>query len=84
MTLKVTWIDGHRLPQVRSNPAHPNGIDIDLTGSASKTCTTALPYPAKRCGMYDIICDQCGLRVAVTTAGRLDDPRSVKVACKLN
>jgi hypothetical protein len=42
-----------------------------------------LPYPAKRIGHYRIECELCGLRVACTTAGRPDDPRSIRIACKL-
>jgi hypothetical protein len=81
---KVTWIDGHRLPRAPPDQQYPNGIDVDLSRGASVTCTRSLPYPAERCGMYAIVCERCGLRVAITTAGRIDDPRSAKLACKLN
>ena len=80
--LKVRWLDRGREPQCAPNPAHPKGIDVDMTDGAAKTCFTDLPYPAKRCGLYVIECETCGLRVAVTTAGRPDDPRSAKLGCK--
>lgn len=64
------------------NPAFPEGMDVDLSQGSAATCSTNLPYPAKRCGFYVVTCEMCGLRVVVTTAGRPDDPRSLKVACK--
>jgi hypothetical protein len=82
MTHKINWVDGRRKPQNPPNPNYPNGIDVDLTARSLKTCTVALPYPAPQCGYYMIECPECGLRTAVTTAGRADDPRSVKMACK--
>jgi hypothetical protein len=81
--MKVTWYDAGREPQCAADPAFPKGIDIDASRSADATCTERLPYPAKRCGQYLIECETCGQRIVVTTAGRADDPRSVKVACKL-
>lgn len=77
----INWVDLHREPQCAPNPAYPDGLDIDATSAGTKTCHTALPYPAKRCGYYVIECKTCGLRVAVTTAGRPDDPRSITLAC---
>jgi hypothetical protein len=79
---KVEWHDSGREPQVAPNPAYPRGIDLDISGGAAHACTAALPYPARRCGHYSIECRLCGIRVAVTTAGRPDDPRSVTIACK--
>jgi hypothetical protein len=84
MPLKATWIDGHRLPRAQPDPAYPNGVDVDVSAGRVQTCVTVLPYPAPRCGMYVVTCDACGLRTVVTTAGRPDDPRSLKVACKLH
>jgi hypothetical protein len=80
--LKVTWHDAGREPRSPPNPDYPEGIDLDLSRGTSKTCQTALPYPAKRCGQYLIACETCGLSTVVTTAGRVDDPRSVKLRCK--
>lgn len=80
---QITWHDSGREPQVAPNPAYPEGKDmVMLLDARQPHCTTALPYPARRCGYYEIQCRTCGLRAAVTTAGRPDDPRSVTVPCK--
>lgn len=83
MAHKVKWRDGKSEPQCAPNPAYPEGIDLDTSGGAAQTCTVALPYPAKRIGAYLIDCPVCGLRTGCTTAGRPDDPRSIKLACRL-
>lgn len=79
---RVKWIDAGREPQCAPNPAYPDGIDLDASDGALSACTVALPYPAKRCGRYEIKCRACGATVACTTAGRVDDPRSIKIACR--
>lgn len=78
----IEWRDAGKEPQVAPNPAYPDGFDLDISGGDKPTCTTALPYPAKRIGMYMITCRLCGLRVGCTTAGRPDDPRSITMTCK--
>ncbi len=83
MSISVTWIDRFREPTQRPNPAYPNGIDVDLTHGAHITCLAELPYPAKRCGHYLVDCDRCGYLAVVTTAGRPDDPKSVRLPCKV-
>jgi hypothetical protein len=82
MTLKVEWLDSGREPRVRPNPDYPEGIDIDASMGAARTCSVDLPYPAKRIGVYLVTCATCRSTTALTTAGRPDDPRSVKVACR--
>jgi hypothetical protein len=82
--MKITWIDHHREPKHPPDPRYPDGVDLDLALDAVKTCTANLPYPAARCGMYVLHCEVCGLRAVASTAGRVDDPKSVKVACRLN
>lgn len=79
---EIRWHDGGREPQCAPDPAYPEGIDVDASGGAVARCKTALPYPARRCGVYLVHCRLCGFRGAITTAGRPDDPRSVTVACK--
>jgi hypothetical protein len=79
----VRWIDGGREPQCAPNPDYPDGIDVDLSGGASMTCSTLLqPYPTPRCGMFRVKCQTCGYSAVITTAGRPDDPRSAKLPCK--
>jgi hypothetical protein len=79
---RIRWLDRGRDPQVAPNPAYPEGIDLDISGGAAQTCTTPVPYPARRCGYYALRCQRCGWQGVITTAGRPDDPRSVTVACK--
>lgn len=78
----IEWRDAGREPQCPSNPKYPKGIDLDCSEGAPQNCVVQLPYPAKRCGAYVAQCRICGYRVAATTAGRADDPRTIKVACK--
>ena len=80
--LHVEWADSGREPQCAPNPDFPEGVDLDLSIEGEPACFVDLPYPAERCGFYRVICGGCGLEVIVTTAGRPDDPRSVRVACK--
>jgi hypothetical protein len=81
--LTVEWVDRGVAPHCPPDPLFPEGVDLDCTRGAARTCHTALPYPAKRCGYFLVNCTECGLSCLLTTAGRLDDPRSVSVACKV-
>ncbi len=81
---KIEWRDAGREPRSLPNPAYPNGIDVGAVRPlGAPACTISLPYPAKRVGAYVVECTLCGARVALTTAGRPDDPRSVTIACKM-
>ena len=82
MTLIVQWVDGGREPRNKPDPAYPHGVDIDISKGAEKTCQRPLPYPARRCGYFVVACDACHQNACITTAGRADDPRSIKMACK--
>jgi hypothetical protein len=79
--MKITWIDGKREPQEKPDLNHPHGIDLDLSRGKRPVCETKLPYPAKRCGFYLVVCGKCAQRIIVTAAGRPDDPRSVRIRC---
>ena len=81
--MKIEWIDQHREPKCAPDPRFPKGKDMDVSSGAKATCTVDLPYPAKRCGLYVVECETCGQQIGVTTAGRPDDPKSVKIACHL-
>ena len=83
MTFKFTFLDSGREPQCAPDPRYPNGIDLDFSGVGSGCCYNA-PYPAPRCGVMQVECETCGIRIAVTVAGRVDDPRSVRLACRRN
>lgn len=81
----IEWIDRGREPQCDPNPDYPEGKDVEIvTDPFLPTCETKLPYPAKRCGLYECTCVECGFVVGVTTAGRPDDPRSLKITCMRN
>ena len=83
MPFNVKWHDYRREPQCPPNPAYPLGIDIvEIEDPRAPICETPLPYPAKRCGLYVVTCTDCGFTVAITTAGRADDPRSLKINCQ--
>lgn len=80
--MDIKWIDAGREPTCKPDPAYPTGIDIDLSKGKPIFCRTALPYPAKRCGAFEVSCPKCGALALITTAGRPDDPRSLKLACR--
>lgn len=83
MTIDVTFLDSGREPTCKPNPKYPDGMDVDLRQHAlQKYCCRSVPYPAPRCGTYSIKCTVCGIVVAVTVAGRADDPRTVTLPCK--
>ena len=83
MEVVVKWHDSGREPQVAPNPNYPDGIDLDIS-NGEQACLVSLPYPAKRCGYYEVECGECGYTAIITTAGRPDDPRSVKLPCKVS
>jgi hypothetical protein len=82
MPHKIDWIDSGRWPSQPPDPAFPDGCVLDVSRGCQQTCRVDLPYPAKRIGQYIIVCERCGTNAMVTTAGRRDDPRSIRLACK--
>jgi hypothetical protein len=80
--MTVKWIDAGREPQVKPDPSYPDGIDILATVGDEPACYTALPYPARRIGCYEVTCLICQQIIRVTTAGRPDDPRSLTISCR--
>ena len=78
----ITWIDRRREPSEPPNLAYPRGVDLDVSLHRKPACVAPLPYPAARCGIYTVRCIECGFSVALTTAGRPDDPRSVRLPCR--
>ncbi len=77
---KVIWHDTGRKPECPADPRYPQGIDLDLAEGAAG-CVAELLCPAPQCGLYFVECQLCGANALVTTAGRKDDPRSVKLPC---
>lgn len=68
-----------------ADPRYPKGKEIlpDLPADIP-TCRVELPYPAPECGLYSIQCRLCQVRVAVTAAGRPDDPTAVTFPCAVH
>lgn len=77
----VQWRDAGKEPQCAPNPAYPEGIDVDVSLGIEPSCVVELPYPAARIGAYVVTCATCGARNGCTTAGRPDDPRSIRMPC---
>lgn len=78
----IVWHDANKEPQCAPNPAYPSGIDVDASLGAQNTCVAELDYPAPRIGAHVVRCNVCGYSIAVSTAGRPDDPRSVRLPCQ--
>jgi len=79
---QIHWIDRHVEPHEPPNPKYPNGVDVDISKRDAPACSALLTHPAKRCGYWIVHCKACGATAVVTTAGRRDDPRSLRMACK--
>jgi len=74
---------GRGKAQCPPDPNYPNGIAFDLTKSLkAASCLIELPYPAPECGLWRVECEECSMSLAVTAAGRPDDPISVKISCR--
>ena len=78
----IKWKDFFREPQNDPDPNFPQGMKIDASRGRQPACTVNLPYPAKRCGAYELKCRKCKFTLRISTAGRADDPRQVTVACR--
>lgn len=73
---------GRGQAQCAPDPAFPNGIALSVGKSGEKACSVALPYPAPECGMWIVRCGECPMSLAITAAGRPDDPISVTFPCE--
>lgn len=73
---------GRGKAQCPPDPAFPDGIALDACGERPG-CHVDLPYPAPECGHFVITCVLCRMCVAVTAAGRPDDPVSVRIPCDM-
>lgn len=78
--IKVRFVDGRREPQCPPNPRYPEGRDIDIS-EGRPSCKVDIPYPAPRCGLMMIECEDCDFKMGVTVAGRIDDPKTVRFPC---
>ena len=73
---------GRGKAQCAPDPDYPEGVVVDGALPGAQACSVALPYPAPECGFHHVECLDCGRVVAVTAAGRPDDPRAVIIPCK--
>ena len=74
---------GRGKAQCPPDPQFPNGVTINAANHGQPFCEVALPYPAPECGHYVVRCSLCDMSVAITAAGRPDDPRSLTMPCRL-
>lgn len=82
MEQSIEWkASGRGKAQCPSNPEYPDGKDIRMPSGFG--CIVKLPYPAPECGAHIVRC-VCGASVAVTAAGRPDDPKTVQMICHVN
>lgn len=72
---------GRGKAQCAPDPRYPNGIAIMGASPGSKACTFDLPYPAPECGLWLVECCECRETIAISAAGRPDDPVSVTINC---
>ena len=64
-----------------TDPEFPEGVRANAQTRIGPSCTIEFPYPAPECGYFMVKCRTCGFHIAVTAAGRPDDPRSLTVSC---
>lgn len=79
--LTATWYGNGKLAKCAPNPDFPNGKPLDFS-RGSVYCEIELEHPAPCIGAWVIECKQCGIKVALTAAGRVDDPSTIKLGCK--
>lgn len=83
MSIDVRFLDERRKATEPANPKFPHGMMVNLNvNPLARSCSYNLPYPAPRVGKYAITCRKCGFSVAVTVAGRDDDPRVITIPCR--
>ena len=86
---EITWKprEGGRKPAVTPNPDFPHGIHVDGSDDEKPRCRGELPYvmwPERGLGLLIVKCRICDMSIAITTAGRPDDPISLTQNCKTN
>lgn len=80
----IEWHGSGRAPTQESDPNFPDGIALDVSDKASRTCEARVPWPATEVGFWIVKCRRCRFSVALTAAGRPDDPKSIKLPCRLD
>lgn len=74
---------GRGKAQCEPDPRYPNGIALPKPPAnvCPDTCFIELPYPAPECGIFLATCNTCRNVIAITAAGRPDDPISFYMPC---
>jgi hypothetical protein len=86
-SIDVRFIDTGIRSTQKADSRYPDGkaLILLLVGcDVQKTCTRNLPYPAPRCGSYEVECAVCGFRALFPVTGRPDDPNMITMPCKGN
>jgi hypothetical protein len=78
VTFKFTFLDAGPNPQCIPEAM---GKDLDLSGG-NPGCCFNVPNAASRCGVVLAECETCHALGSFTVAGRADDPRTLKLACR--
>ena len=69
--------------QCPPDPRYPEGVILKANvADDTPVCTFELPYPVPERGFIIVDCERCGATVAISAAGRLDDPVSVTIPCR--
>lgn len=83
MSHSITFApSGRGKAQCAPDRAFPEGVKLIIEKPGEKACKVTLPYPAPECGMWIVRCDDCPMSLAITAAGRPDDPISVTIPCE--
>lgn len=77
----IKFLSHNRKAQCAPDPKYPDGMVADVSHGAQQKCAIDIPYPAECVGAWVIKCKECGRSVAITAAGRPDDPKAVIVDC---
>lgn len=77
----ITFHDSGRKARNPPHPGYEEGIVFDMTGDAPRGCAVDLPWPAPGVGTWQVRCRTCGTSLALTAAGRIDDPRRLVLPC---
>lgn len=81
MAFKLQFLTKGQKATQQPDPRYPTGMEVDMSYGRTPTCQIKPPYPAVSVGTFHATCDRCGLTIAFTVAGRVDDPKLVTVAC---
>jgi hypothetical protein len=72
---------GRGKAQCAPDPDYPHGKAMPKLPFGQRQCYVELPYPAPECGYWMVTCEECKCAIAITAAGRTDDPISFYMPC---